>query len=94
MHTLSGTTAAEAKLIRSIVIEEIERYIPHRTDRQRLTVPECMRRYRCRRDLINRLISSGELRAVLRQKGKNGRPQYMVLAESAEQHPLLGGALG
>jgi hypothetical protein len=78
--------------IRSIVLKEIERYIPQRVqDRHLLTMPEAMRRYRCRREQILALIQSGEVKAVYRAKGKNGKPQYLVQVESADRHPQLGG---
>ncbi len=80
--------------IRSIVIKEIERYIPHSLqERHLLTLPEAMRRYRCRREQILGLIQSGEVKAVYRAKGKNGKPQYLVQLESADRHPQLGGVV-
>ena len=80
--------------IRCIIREEFERYIPHLlkgVEKQRLTINECRKRYRRRREFIIDLIRNGELEASYRTRGKNGKPQYLVLAASAEKHPLLGG---
>jgi hypothetical protein len=80
------------QMLRSIVVEEIKRLIPQLDTAPLLTLPQAMKRYRCDRVRIMDLIRSGEVTAVYRQKGKNGRPQYLVVSESAEKHPALGGA--
>jgi hypothetical protein len=83
----------DADVIRGLILNEIKRYIPHSLqERHLLTLPEAMRRYRCRREQILALIQSGEVQAVYRTKGKNGKPQYLVRLESADRHPQLGGA--
>lgn len=81
----------DEKMIREIFREEITRYLDNtHAEGLRLTVPECVQRYRCRRELILGLIRKGELIATYRAKGKNGRPQYLIDAASAERHPQLG----
>lgn len=92
----TGTGMIDESVIRTIFREEIARFIgnalrPNLVEGQRLTIPECMRRYRCRRDVITALIRKGEVTATYKPKGKNGRPQYLIEAVSAERHPLLGG---
>ena len=84
----------DTKDIRNLIAKEIERYIPHPVPpRHLLTIPEAMRRYRCRRDQIIALIHAGEIKAVHRPKGKNGKPQYLVQLDSADRHPRLGGVV-
>jgi hypothetical protein len=82
----------KAEKVRKLVREELARCLPPpRPERRLLTIPECMRRYRTRRDLIFDLIRAGTLRSVYRARGKNGRPQYLIPTEAAEGHPQLGG---
>lgn len=77
--------------IRCVVRDEIKRLIPQRETPPLLTMPQAMERYRCDRVRIMDLIRSGEVQAVYRQNGKNGRPQHLVVTESADKHPQLGG---
>lgn len=85
----------DEQLLRTILREEIERYIPHLARvKTKLTVPEAMRRFGRRYDFILGLIQAGEVEATYIPKGRNGRPQYLIVTESAERHPQLGGAVG
>ncbi len=87
----------DEKTLRVIIREEIGRLLsdgrePIHVEGLRLTVPECVRRYRCRRETIFALIRKGELTTTYRAKGKNGKPQYLIEEASAERHPQLGNA--
>lgn len=76
--------------IRRIFRDEIKRLIK---TKPLLTIPECIKRYGHAHPFYLALIQRGELQANHVAKGRNGRPQWYIKAESAEQHPELGGGL-